>query len=354
MSRVSGTLARHAAHGRALQEAQRAEVHIRCVTLGDLLNRECPARWDDGRLNLWCYRAPHLLLAPCADVEDIDWTDYPREKGPPSSESLDDVAHWTVVLQLVDHPHRWPQLARWFLNHLFVAYEGRNGKVHPCAARVRWLLDRHQGRLPAASPAEAPASPPNHLSLVEPAVSPKTTNERAIITRSDLPKGTVAQVQGKDYLTHEGLLRLAHKHGLQSINTEIVSWERAERAAVVIAVVDGQRGNYTGIGDADPSNVGKGIANACLRMAETRAVNRALRLYLGLGMTTREELPGTKPAPKSLDDLGVTLEQLNGYRAAQDRPTLDELTTEQREQVFQWLEHKGGADKVRTWAAEAA
>ena len=29
-----------------------------------------------------------------------------------------------------------------------------------------------------------------------------------------------------------------------------------------------------------------------IRMAETRAVARALRFYLGIGMTAREELPG--------------------------------------------------------------
>ena len=107
--------------------------------------------------------------------------------------------------------------------------------------------------------------------------------------------GALIRLSGKDYLTHDGLLRIAHLHGIASIHTEIVSWDAEARAAVVHATATGERGTYTGIGDASPANVSRNIATACLRMAETRAVSRALRLYTGLGMTSADELPGTGP-----------------------------------------------------------
>ena len=119
----------------------------------------------------------------------------------------------------------------------------------------------------------------------------------------------ITKLQGRDYLNHSGLLRVAHENGLTGIQTELVSWDAKGRAAVMKATATGERGTYTGYGDANPSNVGKNIAGATLRMAETRAVNRALRLYTGLGMTTTEELPGDagkdvapKPIPSALKD----------------------------------------------------
>jgi len=102
----------------------------------------------------------------------------------------------------------------------------------------------------------------------------------------------LVRLQGREYLTHNGLLRVGHEHGLESIHTELVSWDAQSKGAVIKAVVVGERGTFTGHGDASPANVAKHLKEATLRMAETRAVNRALRLYTGLGMCTTEELPG--------------------------------------------------------------
>ena len=123
-------------------------------------------------------------------------------------------------------------------------------------------------------------------------------------TKIDLPylrkMGAIIKLQGKEYTTHQGLLFVAHQQGVTSIITELVSEDVDKRRAVFKATAVGDRGAFTGWGDADPSNVGKMIANAYLRMAETRSVSRALRLYLGIGMTAYDELPGKEqeePAP---------------------------------------------------------
>jgi hypothetical protein len=56
---------------------------------------------------------------------------------------------------------------------------------------------------------------------------------------------------------------------------------------------------FVGYGDADPSNVSPVVRGAEMRVAETRAVNRALPKAYGIGMCSVEELgsfTGPKPA----------------------------------------------------------
>jgi hypothetical protein len=47
---------------------------------------------------------------------------------------------------------------------------------------------------------------------------------------------------------------------------------------------------FVGCGDADPSNVSALVHGAEMRVAETRAVNRALRKAYGIGISSVEEL----------------------------------------------------------------
>jgi hypothetical protein len=51
---------------------------------------------------------------------------------------------------------------------------------------------------------------------------------------------------------------------------------------------------FVGYGDADPSNVSSLVRGAEMRVAETRAVNRALRKAYGIGICSVEEI-GTVP-----------------------------------------------------------
>jgi hypothetical protein len=57
-----------------------------------------------------------------------------------------------------------------------------------------------------------------------------------------------------------------------------------------------------GYGDADPSNVSTFVRGAEMRVAETRAVNRALRKAYGIGLCSVEEMGSTPagfdPAPQ--------------------------------------------------------
>jgi hypothetical protein len=53
---------------------------------------------------------------------------------------------------------------------------------------------------------------------------------------------------------------------------------------------------FVGYGDADPSNVSLLVRGAEMRIAETRAVNRALRKAYGIGICSVEEI-GSHPSP---------------------------------------------------------
>tara|TARA_Y100000996_G_scaffold381619_1_gene336227 strand:- start:284 stop:799 length:516 start_codon:yes stop_codon:yes gene_type:complete len=105
--------------------------------------------------------------------------------------------------------------------------------------------------------------------------------------------GFLTKLSGKDFVLFPGLLALAHKKGLNSIETEIIYHDIETNNCVVRAVAAGDMGIYSGIGDANPANTKKMTAVHYIRMAETRAVARCLRLYTNIGLTSDEEMAST-------------------------------------------------------------
>lgn len=106
--------------------------------------------------------------------------------------------------------------------------------------------------------------------------------------------------QGKDHVMYAGLLDLAHREGLVSIDTEIaqVGNDANGHVHIVIARVIMSNGRqFSGIGDASPANVSKMILPSALRMAETRAKARALRDAVNVGTASFEELPDDDERP---------------------------------------------------------
>jgi len=97
--------------------------------------------------------------------------------------------------------------------------------------------------------------------------------------------------QDKDYVLFVGLLNEAHEQGLKSIETELLKLPTKEDpVAVVRATVTTEKGAFTGHGDAAPNSVNSRIIPAIIRMAETRAVGRAMRWATNIGITMYEEL----------------------------------------------------------------
>jgi len=114
--------------------------------------------------------------------------------------------------------------------------------------------------------------------------------------------GDLQLLEGRWYITHAGLLRVAERDGCAGIQTrfERTLSDPASGRWVFKSTVyrrPGSRG-FAGYGDADPSNVSPLVRGAEMRVAETRAVNRALRKAYGIGLCSVEELGWLSEAPK--------------------------------------------------------
>jgi hypothetical protein len=112
--------------------------------------------------------------------------------------------------------------------------------------------------------------------------------------------GDLQFLQGRWYVTHSGLLKIAHRRhcsGIEAVVVEPLSDPRANRWVFKATVyTDPASRGFVGYGDADPSNVSPVVQGAEMRVAETRAVNRALRKAYGIGICSVEEL-GSCSAP---------------------------------------------------------
>jgi hypothetical protein len=112
--------------------------------------------------------------------------------------------------------------------------------------------------------------------------------------------GELQVIDGSWYVTHTGLLRLARRKKCRGIHVEAVDSmsDCAANRFVLKATVYPTKGSagFVGYGDADPTNVSALVRGAEMRVAETRAVNRALRKAYGIGICSVEEL-GAKARP---------------------------------------------------------
>ena len=112
--------------------------------------------------------------------------------------------------------------------------------------------------------------------------------------------GDLQVINGHWYVTHTGLLRLARRKRCSGIHVEAVDslCDLAASRFVLKATAFPSKGSsgFVGYGDADPSNVSPLVRGAEMRVAETRAVNRALRKAYGIGICSVEEI-GSLPSP---------------------------------------------------------
>jgi hypothetical protein len=106
--------------------------------------------------------------------------------------------------------------------------------------------------------------------------------------------GHILLLDGHWYVTHVGLLEYAKRQRCYGIQVEAVS-EFCDPASKrwafrATAFLSRTCRGFVGFGDADPSNVSPLVRGAEMRVAETRAVNRALRKAYGIGLCSVEEI----------------------------------------------------------------
>jgi hypothetical protein len=132
-----------------------------------------------------------------------------------------------------------------------------------------------------------------------------------------VPMGDVLLLGSGWYVTHVGLLRLARRKLCAGISVQMVRElcdVAASRWAFKATVYTHQdcRG-FVGYGDADPSNVSPLVHGAEMRVAETRAVNRALRKAYGIGICSVEEIGSfAEPASSSRESKKLPPQPVNG------------------------------------------
>jgi hypothetical protein len=118
--------------------------------------------------------------------------------------------------------------------------------------------------------------------------------------RDMLTKEHYASIQGKEYILLKGLLLMAHEagfRGMQSEITQVASKENGWRAVAHVTVhlqgEDEQPSIFEACADASVETT-KLLAYE--RMAETRALSRALRFALNWGDVTADEMPDGESA----------------------------------------------------------
>jgi hypothetical protein len=112
--------------------------------------------------------------------------------------------------------------------------------------------------------------------------------------RLSVESGDLLLIDGRWYVTHSGLLRLARRKKCCGIHIDMAPEfcdPRSSRwTCRAIVYKSATCKGFVGYGDAHPSNVDPLVQGAEMRVAETRAVCRALRKAYGIGICSVEEV----------------------------------------------------------------
>jgi hypothetical protein len=135
--------------------------------------------------------------------------------------------------------------------------------------------------------------------------------------RFSINAGELQILNGNWYVTHTGLLHLARRKHCRGIHVEAVEslCDSSSGRYVLKATVYPSKSSsgFVGYGDADPTNVSALVRGAEMRIAETRAVNRALRKAYGIGICSVEEIGANAPmAAASTEPPKIPLQKSNG------------------------------------------
>lgn len=136
--------------------------------------------------------------------------------------------------------------------------------------------------------------------------APRLRDLRSLLVRYkfSVTLGEITRIDNRWYVTHSGLLQLASRKKCRGIKTflqERLCDPLANRWVFRAVVYKGPHSKgFVGYGDADPSNVSSMVRGAEMRVAETRAIDRALRAAYGVGSCSVEELGAFSSPPRSV------------------------------------------------------
>jgi len=163
--------------------------------------------------------------------------------------------------------------------------------------------------------------------------------------------GDLLLLQTRWYITHTGLLRLARRKRCSGMHVQFIrelSDPSTRRFAFQATVFTTKSCiGFVGYGDADPSNVSPLVHGAEMRVAETRAINRALRKAYGIGICSVEELGSSaEPAPSSRESKSPPPQPVNGKNGNYGGPKV-------RDRLCQLIrQHQLDANLVKSYAVD--
>src|SRR6202158_2686617 len=166
-----------------------------------------------------------------------------------------------------------------------------------------------------------------------------------------LSNGELQFINSCWYVTHTGLVRLARRKKCRGIHVEVVDslCDSAASRFVLKATVYPSKNSsgFVGYGDADPSNVSFLVHGAEMRVAETRAVNRALRKAYGIGICSVEEIGSfAEPVPFSPESKKLPPQPINGRDGNYGGPKV-------RDRLCQLIrQHQLDANLVKSYAVD--
>jgi hypothetical protein len=172
--------------------------------------------------------------------------------------------------------------------------------------------------------------------------------ELSVLFGFSVAMGDIIFLDGTWYVTHTGLVRLARRERCMGINVEPVpefSEPSAQRWAFRATAYRSKscRG-FVGYGEATPLNVSPLVRGAEMRVAETRAVNRALRKAYGIGICSVEEVGSLPSSAEKLPAQNVN-ENGNGNGTGTGPKVRDRLC-----QVIR--QHKLDPELVKAYAVD--
>ena len=135
--------------------------------------------------------------------------------------------------------------------------------------------------------------------------------------------GDLLLLDARWYVTHTGLIRLATRRRCSGIHVQPIPEfsDALNRRYAFKSIVykSRQSQGFEGYGDADPSNVSFLVQGAEMRVAETRAVNRALRKAYGIGICSVEEIGSVAEHLTPSAQKRLPPQPANGGRTVRDR-----------------------------------
>ena len=123
-------------------------------------------------------------------------------------------------------------------------------------------------------------------------------------------------VDTAEAVNYWGLLTLAYEEGLKRVNTGHVQLPNKENdmTAVFWAEVETKRGTFKKHGDAHPKNVNTRMQKHLIPLSETRAIARAFRDALDIGLVCAEELDVEMDPEELRRKLAASKAQRDGHR----------------------------------------